>query len=79
MFEEETELLCPGCGVKRERCPICQRFVAGSQDLLSCPHCQTIGHANELEEWVQQKRKCPYCAKELSPNGLVKPKALTKA
>ncbi len=73
VFEEEIEPNCPTCGIHRERCPICQRFIAGGQDLLACPFCKTLGHANEMETWVRKKVKCPHCGHRLGPTLLMKP------
>ncbi|MFW9831621.1 MAG: hypothetical protein ACFFD8_07590 [Candidatus Thorarchaeota archaeon] len=78
VFEEEIEEFCPGCGIKRERCPICHRFVADGQELLACPYCKTLGHANEIIDWVRQKQKCPYCAQELDTSTLVDPDTLAQ-
>ncbi len=75
VFKEEIETHCPSCGIRRERCPICQRFIAGRQDLLGCPFCNTFGHANEMEAWVRKKVKCPHCGHRLGPTLLVKPVA----
>ena len=66
VFKEETSLQCPNCRADRQRCPICQRFVTADQDLLACPHCNTIGHANEMELWVHEERVCPYCGRKLA-------------
>lgn len=74
VFEEETSLQCPNCGSDRQRCPICQRFVTAEQDLLACPHCKAIGHANEMELWVHEERVCPYCGRKLATLDLQKPK-----
>jgi hypothetical protein len=73
VFEEEIEPNCPSCGIQRERCPICQRFIAGGQDLLACPFCKTLGHANEMETWVRKKVKCPHCGHRLGPTLLLNP------
>lgn len=70
---EETSLHCPNCGMLRSRCPICQRFVVGGQELLACPHCKSLGHANEIVRWIQQKEKCPYCARKLTTLELLAP------
>ncbi|MFX0169595.1 MAG: hypothetical protein ACFE89_09620 [Candidatus Hodarchaeota archaeon] len=72
VITEETSLHCPACGQEHQRCPICQRFVAGGQYLLACPYCQMLGHANEMEEWVQKRSKCPHCAKKLMVHQLRK-------
>ncbi len=72
IIEEETSLQCPLCGIQRERCPICQRFVAGGQELLGCPNCRTRGHANEMRTWVKQKYKCPHCGERLRASSLKK-------
>lgn len=74
VFKEETSLQCPSCGVDRKRCPICQRFVTAEQDLLACPHCKAIGHANEIELWVHEGRVCPYCGRKLATLDLQEPK-----
>ncbi|MFX0079202.1 MAG: hypothetical protein ACFE8O_08185 [Candidatus Hermodarchaeota archaeon] len=74
VFEEETSLQCPNCGADRQRCPICQRFVTADQDLLACPHCEAIGHANEMELWVHEERVCPYCGRKLATLDLQAPK-----
>jgi len=39
IIREELSSRCPVCGAERQRCPICQRFVAGGQELLACPYC----------------------------------------
>ena len=61
VITEETSLHCEYCGAEHQRCPICHRFVTANQALLACPHCQTLGHANEMQEWVQKSSKCPHC------------------
>ena len=73
---EETSLYCPNCGTARSRCPICQRFVVGGQELLACPHCKSLGHANEMVMWIQRKEKCPYCARKLNALQLKTPEEL---
>ncbi|MFX1318419.1 MAG: hypothetical protein ACFE9D_11745 [Promethearchaeota archaeon] len=73
VIEEETESACPTCGEPRERCPICQRFIAGGQALLACPRCNTAGHSNEMRLWVESKRKCPHCGQRIAPYSLIKP------
>lgn len=78
VFKEETSLQCPNCGADRQRCPICQRFVTADQDLLSCPHCKAIGHANEMELWVHEERVCPYCGRKLATLDLQEPKIRPK-
>ena len=70
---EETSLECPDCGVKRERCVICQRFVVGGQELLACPFCHSLSHSNEIITWVQKKNKCPYCGRKLKQHQLLLP------
>jgi hypothetical protein len=67
---EETSACCPECGAERQRCPICQRYVAGGQDLLACIHCRTPGHANEMLAWVEQHQTCPYCARRINASQL---------
>ncbi len=64
--QEESSLNCPECGMKRIRCPICQRFIAAGQELLMCPFCETPGHANELRIWIEKRGTCPYCARRLT-------------
>jgi RNA polymerase subunit RPABC4/transcription elongation factor Spt4 len=78
VFEEETSLQCPNCGVDRQRCPICQRFVTANQDLLACPHCGSIGHANEMELWVHEERVCPHCGRKLATFDLQEPEKRPK-
>lgn len=78
VFKEETSLQCPNCGADRQRCPICQRFVTANQDLLACPHCKAIGHANEMELWVHEERVCPYCGRKLATLDLQEPKRRPK-
>jgi RNA polymerase subunit RPABC4/transcription elongation factor Spt4 len=78
IFKEETSLQCPNCGADRQRCPICQRFITADQDLLSCPHCGSIGHANEMELWVHEEQVCPYCGRKLATLDLLKPKVRPK-
>lgn len=77
IFHEETLSHCPECGAERQRCPICQRFIAGGQELLACPHCQVLGHANELIEWIDKHETCPYCARKVTKNDLLYPEALS--
>ncbi len=76
LVTEETSTRCPDCGVKRKRCVICQRFVAGGQELLTCPFCHSLSHANEIIVWVQKKNKCPYCGRRLQQHELVSPETL---
>ena len=71
LIREELSTRCPVCGAERRRCPICQRFVAGGQELLACPHCQMLSHANELRLWVSKKGTCPYCGRQLKVSQLV--------
>jgi hypothetical protein len=78
VFEEETSLECPSCRVDRQRCPICQRFITAEQDLLACPHCESIGHANEMELWVHEERVCPHCGRKLATLDLKEPKERPK-
>ncbi len=78
VFEDETNLRCPNCGSLRQRCPLCQRFVARGQDLLACPSCKTLSHANELESWVRQKEKCPHCGAKIKISMLIPKKHLEK-
>ena len=72
VIKEETSLHCSYCGVEHQRCPICHRFVTANQALLQCPHCKTLGHANEMQEWVQKSSKCPYCGQTLRLSQLKK-------
>ncbi len=74
VIEKETEPACPTCGEPRERCPICQRFITGGQALLACPRCDSAGHANEMQQWVESKRKCPHCGQRIAPYSLIKPR-----
>lgn len=76
IIEEETSLQCPSCGADRQRCPICHRFIAGGQELLGCPHCETLGHKNEIVTWVKQKNKCPHCGVELNASMLISPEEI---
>lgn len=78
VFEDEIDLQCPRCGSPRQRCPLCQRFVARGQDLLACPSCKTLGHANELESWVWQKKKCPHCGAKMEARMLIRKTRLEK-
>ena len=78
IFKEETSLQCPNCGADRQRCPICQRFVTADQDLLTCPYCKAIGHANEMELWVHEERVCPYCGRKIATLDLQEPKRRPK-
>ncbi|MFX1491665.1 MAG: hypothetical protein ACFFBU_05345 [Promethearchaeota archaeon] len=73
IIEEETSRQCPSCGVDRQRCPICQRFIAGDQELLGCPSCEILAHKNEIVTWVRQREKCPHCGVQLSASMLVSP------
>jgi hypothetical protein len=75
---EETSACCPDCGAERQRCPICQRYVAGGQDLLACIHCQAPGHANEMLAWVEQHETCPYCAHRIDRNDLRPPQPVVR-
>jgi len=75
---EETSTSCPKCGAERQRCPICQRYVAGGQDLLACVHCRTPGHANEMLAWVEAHGTCPYCAHRIDRHALNPPPVLTR-
>lgn len=75
---EETSTSCPQCGAERQRCPICQRYVAGGQDLLACVHCRTPGHANEMLAWVEAHETCPYCAHRIDRDALEPPPVLTR-
>ena len=74
VITEETSLHCDHCGVEHQRCPICHRFVTANQDLLACPHCKTLGHANEMHKWVQKSSKCPHCGKSVLSHQLKKPR-----
>jgi len=71
VIREELSSRCPVCGAERQRCPICQRFVAGGQELLACPYCQMLSHANELRLWVSKKGTCPYCGRQLKVSQLL--------
>jgi len=75
---EETSTFCPQCGAERQRCPICQRHVAGGQDLLACIHCRMPGHANEMLAWVEEHETCPYCAHRIDTHALKPPPVLTR-
>jgi hypothetical protein len=75
---EETSTSCPECGAERQRCPICQRYVAGGQDLLACVHCRTPGHANEMLAWVEQRGTCPYCARRIDKDEFKPLQGLTR-
>ncbi|MFX1563091.1 MAG: hypothetical protein ACFFDP_07260 [Promethearchaeota archaeon] len=77
VFHEETLSHCSKCGAERQRCPICQRFIAGGQELLACPHCQVLGHANELIEWIERHESCPYCARKITKDELLSPEDLS--
>jgi hypothetical protein len=70
---EETSISCPACGAERQRCPICQRHVAGGQDLLACIYCHAPGHANEMRAWVEQHETCPYCSRRIGKDALEPP------
>jgi hypothetical protein len=70
---EETFTTCPDCGTERQRCPVCQRYIAGGQDLLACIHCRAPGHANEMRLWVEQHGTCPYCARRIDKDQLRHP------
>jgi len=76
---EETSTFCPECGAERQRCPICQRHVAGGQDLLACVHCQMPGHANEMLAWVEEHGTCPYCAHHIDGHDLKPPRVLSRS
>jgi hypothetical protein len=76
---EETSASCPECGAERQRCPICQRYVAGGQDLLACVHCRTPGHANEMLAWVEDHGTCPYCAHRIDRHALKPPRVVSRA
>lgn len=75
---EETFRQCTECGTERQRCPICQRFIAGGQELLACPHCQVLGHANELIEWIKRHESCPHCGRKVTKYELLSPEELSR-
>lgn len=75
---EETSPTCSKCGAERQRCSICQRYVAGGQDLLACVHCRAPGHANEMLAWVEQHETCPYCARRIDRDELKPLQDLTR-
>jgi hypothetical protein len=76
IIEEETSRHCPHCGALRQRCPICQRFIAGNQALLGCPHCEMLGHKNEIETWIRKKGRCPHCGAPLNVSMLISPEQI---
>ena len=56
------------------KCIVCNLPVKKEQlsDALKCPHCNGIGHAEHLTEWLKMKGTCPYCRTRLRRSKLIK-------
>ncbi len=47
-------------------CNICRREIMTTEEILCCPICQTIYHANHLNIWLKIKNKCPICRNKIT-------------
>ena len=62
-----TGLICSHCGKEASQCPVCSKLLNFNEpDLLSCPHCQVIGHQAHFKEWIKIRGKCPTCKTRLT-------------
>ena len=46
-----------------ERCIICYGQIKSDSEgaIWKCPHCGKVAHFEHVEQWIQQKQKCPVC------------------
>jgi predicted RNA-binding Zn-ribbon protein involved in translation (DUF1610 family) len=46
-----------------ERCIICYGQIKSDSEVAiwKCPHCGKVAHFEHVENWIQQKQKCPVC------------------
>ena len=62
-----TGSVCPQCGKEVFRCPVCSKPLNINEPaLLSCPHCNALGHEAHLKEWVKIRGTCPNCKVRLT-------------
>ena len=60
---------CTECGGGKV-CATCRLAIDINEDILTCPHCGALSHANHLKEWIKIKGACPACRKPLSSKDL---------
>lgn len=56
---------CPKCGRELPICWICSMPIESKDSVAQCPHCLNLFHYNHFNAWIQMKRACPVCKKEI--------------
>lgn len=62
---KEEANYCMFCGFKLIYCEICKNFIINEEQTLNCPFCKTIFHKAEFLKWINIKKICPICKKEI--------------
>ncbi|MFX1449297.1 MAG: RING finger domain-containing protein [Promethearchaeota archaeon] len=60
-----SSTFCINCGMRVTGCSICLLKIGASEEILRCPHCNSIAHKSHLLEWLKVKGVCPVCKKLL--------------
>ncbi|MHA2295578.1 MAG: hypothetical protein ACXAEU_25640 [Candidatus Hodarchaeales archaeon] len=60
-----SSMNCSRCGVRREKCPVCLKFISKSDDIGACPTCNSEFHLFHLKGTIKITGKCPSCRSPL--------------
>jgi len=52
--------------IKRQRCAICKLRLKKSDEVLSCPQCESLFHKEHLVRWLKEIPECPVCEEDFS-------------
>jgi len=64
-------VICEDCGKDIIRCVVCKLPVSLGENIGQCSLCQTQGHLKHMQEWISNKKKCPYCLQEIPIESII--------
>jgi len=74
----KTEKKCPNCQKTFRNCTLCESIIKKGEDYSQCYYCKDIFHKDCIEKYVNYRKKCPNCRKEINQDYDIIPKARIK-
>ncbi len=68
---DKDSIVCNDCGEEVIRCTICKLPISLGDSVGKCSLCDSLGHLDHLQEWVEDKKKCPHCLQEIPPDSII--------
>ncbi len=74
----KTEIKCPNCQKNFRKCTLCESIIKKEEDYSQCYYCKDIFHKECIQKYVNYRKKCPSCKKELNIQYDLIPKSRVK-